>query len=309
MISDQYLNATFSGRLGFACVIADSHLRASDGRRPQNNPHLKHSLTGLLQVFDLLAELDIEMFRLPSNLIPYGTHPEYPQLAWRRQINESETEIAAIRERLLEQPIRLSFHPSQFILLNSNRTEVTKKSVEDLRWQARLLDLFGCSYEARVLTHVGGAYGDRTAAEQRLLRNIDRLPDYVRRRFSLENDDRIWTAAETLALCQQADVPMIFDFHHHRCLNNNQHWLPLLRDALSTWPNEVRPKIHFSSPKTTPAAGQQLNLRAHADFIDPFVFQDFVDCCKQANLPVFDVMIEAKAKQLALLELRKQISF
>jgi UV DNA damage endonuclease len=290
-------------RLGFACVVAGKPgLRAADGRRPQNKPHLRHSLRGLLEVFDYLEEIDVRVFRLPSGLIPYATHPDYPELAWRKQIREARREINLVNQRRQELGLRLSFHPSQFVLLNSPRSEVTKNSLEELRWQARMLDLLGCGPEARVLIHAGGLYDDPLAAKERLLSNIDRLPAGVKARFALENDDRLWAAADVLEICRETETPFVFDLHHHACLNHGESWKEMLGAALATW-GDIRPKIHLSSPRLQ--AEKKLNLRAHADYIDPWLLERLLRGSR--SLPEFDIMLEAKKKDLALLQLRNEV--
>lgn len=294
--------------LGFACVIeGDKKLKAADGRRPENHPHLRHSLRGLWEVFDYLHENNIRVFRLPSSLIPYATHPDHPHLHWKQQIREARDEIAETRRRLERQPLRLSFHPSQFILLNSPRAEVHRNSLDELRWQCRLLDMFGQGPEARVLLHAGGVYDDRPAARKRLLRNIEKLPEEIHSRLALENDDRLWNAREVQEVCQETNVPMIFDIHHHQCHQDGRSWQKALRGALATWPRGVRGKIHFSSPRLQANERGSLNLRAHADFIDPWVFRNFCQEVEAGRYRQFDIMLEAKKKDLALLQLRESL--
>jgi UV DNA damage endonuclease len=80
----------------------------------------------------------------------------------------------------------------------------------------------------------------------------------------------------------------------------------------------VVPKIHYASPKTTvderrKRVGRRVErslvlpeLRVHADLIDPISFEHFVG--GPARGIDFDVMLEAKAKDLALLRLREQLA-
>ena len=76
------------------------------------------------------------------------------------------------------------------------------------------------------------------------------------------------------------------------------------------------PKIHYSTPKTALEERRRVDggstewvlpqLRAHADLIDPIAFEQFLRDTA-AGLD-FDVMLEAKGKDLALLRLREQSS-
>jgi len=80
----------------------------------------------------------------------------------------------------------------------------------------------------------------------------------------------------------------------------------------------VTPKIHYSSPRTSVSerkrrVGRRVErslvlpqLRAHADMIDPIGFEHFLR--ETAAGLDFDVMLEAKAKDLALLRLREQLA-
>lgn len=296
-------------RLGFACKIAGESIRTSDARRPQNNPHLRYSLEMLLEALDYLQRHDIRVFRLPSDLCPYPTHPDYPDFAWRKQFQEARSEIQAVREKLEEYPVRLSFHPSQFVLLSSPDRGVTSRSVAELRWQAELLDRFGCGPEARVLIHLGGVYGERERTRERIIKQIEKLPVVVRNRFALENDDVSWGAADALQVCQATQTPMIFDFHHHACLNHGESWLDMLGGALATWPKNVRPKTHLSSPRLMARSEKDFRagpIRAHTDFIDPWTYLRLIQACQADGLPEFDIMLEAKSKDLAVLKLREQ---
>jgi len=303
------MQSNWDQRLGVACKIAGKPIRTSDARRPANNPHLKFSLEMLCEALDYLESNDIRMFRLPSDLCPYSTHPNYPQLAWKQQFAQAKPQLQAVRDRLATYPVRLSFHPSQFILLSSPDRGITRRSVAELRWQAELLDLLGCPPEARVLIHLGGVYGERERTRERIIRNIEKLPQVIRRRLALENDDVSWGAADTLQVCRATQTPMIFDFHHHACLNNQEDWSEMLQAALSTWPDGVRAKTHLSSPKLMSKNEKDLRagpLRAHADYIDPWTYLRLIAKCESLGLPEFDIMLEAKAKDLAVIRLRQQ---
>lgn len=292
-------------KLGFACVIeGDKRLRASDNRKPKNSPHLKYSIQNFFKVLDYLNKIDVSVFRLPSNFIPYATHPDYPEFDWKKQLREAKFELAELRTRLKEQPVRLSFHPSQFVLLNSPTTQVINNSIKELEWQSTILDKLECSAEARVLLHVGGAYDNRQAALERLYDNIEnKLSASVLQRLAFENDDRIWSAREVVQICRDTGLPMIFDLHHHACLNTGEDWRQILQEAIHTWPEGVRPKIHLSSPRLQ-TSRNNLNLRAHSDYIDPFLYSRFLSACAEKRINHFDIMLEAKRKDLALLALR-----
>jgi UV DNA damage endonuclease len=305
-------------RLGFPVkVMARPDLRSNDTRRWASAPHLKTSLEYLDAILDHLAWHRIHMYRISSDLAPYATHPDMPQ--FHGMVAESAAELAAIGRKARALDIRLSFHPSQYVLLNSPNPDLTAKSVWDLASQAEMLDRMELGPEAVVVTHVGGAYGDRPASAARWVETWGRLPEPVRRRLVLEHDDLRFSAADTLWIHGHTGVRLVFDHQHFWCLNPERLELrETLERMLATWPAGVRPKVHFSSPRTelrqlrrkdrTTRRVSTVSVApvwtGHADFVHPFEFVTFM---RQTEELVFDVMLEAKAKDLALMRLRPDL--
>src|SRR3954454_1922862 len=148
-------------RLGVAVkVLGDGGLPSHDARRWQSGPHLRVSIERLHAIFDYLDRNDIRMYRMASGLVPYGTHPGLPQ--FHGQLGECADELAALGARANELVVRLSFHPGQYTVLNSQRPEVVDAALRDLEQLARVLELMGQPAEAVVVLHVG-ARGDDPA--------------------------------------------------------------------------------------------------------------------------------------------------
>jgi UV DNA damage endonuclease len=303
-------------RLGFVVKpLAQPTLKSHDNRRWQNHPHLSVSLMYLRDVILYLSDRNIRMYRVSSDLAPYATHPN--MLQFRSQVQECVRELAQVGQMARDAGIRLSFHPAQHVLLNSPNTDLVMRSSADVTSQAMILDLMGLGPEAVVVTHLGGIYGDRVASRQRFVQEFRRLPEVARRRLVLENDDTRFGVSDTVWVHQQTGIPLVFDNLHHR-LNNPCDWptCEALAACLSTWPSDVRPKIHFSTPRTDWLVAQkpgddQPEVRHtrwsyHSDYVNPFEFIDFVRMAQ--GLPTFDIMLEARAKDLALLQLRQDLA-
>ncbi|URD60047.1 UV DNA damage repair endonuclease UvsE [Sphingomonas sp. KRR8] len=329
-------------RLGFPVkVMGVPGLRANDTRRWQKNPHLKCSLEYLDAILDYLKKVEIDMYRLSSDIAPYATHPDMPQ--FHNMVAESDAELAAFGRKAGELDIRLSFHPSQYVLLNSPNPELTKKSIWDLSSQAEMLDRMGTGPEAVLVTHVGGVYDDREAARARWIDGWNQCPEHVRRRLVLENDDIRFSAADVLWIHERTGVRCVFDYQHFWCLNPER---LDLRDTfekfLATWPDGVRPKMHFSSPRTemrevkrkitekqrnAAKAGKVSKAKGltkapvkatariktvllppiwtgHSDFTNPFEFATFMRAVDGLE---FDVMMEGKAKDVSIIKLRPDL--
>ena len=305
-------------RLGFAVkVLGGGGLPSHDSRRWRSGPHLRNSLVYLRDILDYLVGRDLRMYRMATGLAPYASHPELPQ--FHSQIDECADQLAAVGARARDLGIRLSTHPGQYTVLNSERPEVVSAAVAELEVQARLLDGMGQPPEAVVVVHVGGAAGGTVAGADRFAAGFERLSEAAQRRIVLENDDRLYSLTDVLDLSRRLGVPLVWDVLHHHCHDPEK--VPAreaLALAVATWPTGVQPKIHYSSPRLDVTerrkkSGRRVersfvlpDSRAHADTVDAMAFADFLR--HDAVGLDFDVMIEAKAKDLAVLRLREQIA-
>lgn len=306
-------------RLGFACLVRGrAKLKSYDGRKWQNGPHLRVSIGLLREVFDYLDAIDVRMFRLSSQTAPYITHPTMPQF-WH-QLEECAGELAELGALARRYDLRLSMHPGQYTLLNAADEAVYAASLRDLDYHAALLDALGLGPEHKVITHVGGVYGDKAASLARFAARYAELSAHIRARLVLENDETSYSLPDVLAVHAEVGIPVVWDWLHHAV--NDPDRIPAAeatRLAVATWPTGQMPKIHFSSQRTeerqvarrdratgavraaaaAPLAGQ------HADYIAADEFAAYLASVRE--LP-FDIMLEAKAKDLALLKLREDLA-
>ena len=305
-------------RLGFAVkVLGDGGLPSHDTRRWQSGPHLRRSLEALGAVIAYCERNGIRMYRMTAALAPYATHPDLPQ--FHGQVDECREELAALGATAREAGVRLSTHPGQYVVLNSEDPAVRTAAARDVELQAALLDAMGAGPEAVCVLHVGGGAGGFEAAMGRFERGLEPLSDRARERLVIENDDRTFALGHVLELHRRTGLKVVWDILHHHC--NDPDGIPdreALALALATWPAGVLPKIHYSTPKTAieerkRRTGRRVErswalpqLRAHADLIDPIGFEHFLR--ETAAGLEFDVMLEAKAKDLALLRLREQLA-
>ena len=301
----------FERRLGFAVkVLGREGLASHDTRRWQSGPDVRVSVNALHRILQYLRDEDIRMYRMSSNFVPYATHPDMPQ--FHRQIADNEVELARVGQYANELGVRLTLHPSQYVVLNAQDEAIVQKSVWDLDSQARLLDAMLQGPEAVIVLHVGGLYGNRPSALERFVANFERLGEPARRRLVIENDEACFTVRDCLWIHERVGVPVVFDHQHHRLNPGGMSLTEAACSALGTWPAGVVPKIHHSSPRLDGREvkrGKSIRmeaplLRQHADYIDPWTFADFLDSLGEHR---FDVMLEAKAKDLALLKLRDDL--
>jgi UV DNA damage endonuclease len=304
-------------RLGFAVkVLGAGGLPSHDTRRWQSGPHLSVSLDALEAILDYLEDNEIRFYRMATGLAPYASHPDLTQ--FRTQPQECAERLAEVGALARERGIRLTTHPGQYTVLNSEDERIQRLAVEELEVQAEIMDGMGLGPESVVVLHVGGIAGGVDAGLDRFERGFAMLSDAARRRLVVENDDRTYALCDVLRLSERIGRPVVWDILHHHC--NDPQDIPdreALGLALATW-GDVLPKIHFSTPKTTveerkKKVGRRVErslvlpqLRAHADVIDPIMFEHFLRGAAAGK--DFDVMLEAKAKDLALLRLREQLA-
>lgn len=248
---------------------------------------------------------DIQLYRCSSKLIPL----------WGHELLQGWDPIAALKDDFAElgayakeHHMRISFHPDHFTVLSTPREEVLRNSLKDLERHSMMLEAMGLDTSAKNNTHIGGTYGDKKSALQRFTDRFVTLQDSVRLRMTLENDDKTFTALETLEACEKVGAPMVLDIHHHQVNHDGEEISTLWPRILQTWNGQkaqgtdkpLPPKIHVSSPKN------DKDVRSHADFIDAPVFMQFLRSIA-SNTEALDVMIEAKKKDEALLRLMDDI--
>jgi UV DNA damage endonuclease len=239
--------------------------------------------------------LGIGAFRINSQVLPLGTHPVsgygLDQLDRDGAIRRTFLEAGALAREL---GVRLSFHPDQFVVLNSEREAVVESSLTELEFQAEIAELVGADV---IVLHGGGAAGGVPAALARLGRAVDRLSARARSRLALENDDRQFAPADLLPFCAAHALPVVYDVHHHRCKPDDLTVAEATAEAAASW-GAREPYFHISSPRDGWSARDP---RPHADYIDP------------ADLPRewlgldLTVDVEAKAKERAVVKAMRDL--
>ncbi|MBW2603894.1 MAG: UV DNA damage repair endonuclease UvsE [Deltaproteobacteria bacterium] len=254
----------------------------------------RHNAHTLQKALQYCRDHDIKDFRINSQILPLKTHPEMgyrmEDLPFHDQIIKTFKDCGRFCRK---HDIRTTFHPDQFILLSSPKNEVLQRSVADLIYQAEVARWVNADV---INIHGGGAYGDKITSLNRLRKRIEQLPEAVRSRLTLENDDRVYAPKDLLSVCRDMDVPLVYDVHHHRCLPDGGSLEATTELALGTWNRE--PLFHLSSPKYGWESG---NPRNHHDYIDA---DDFPSCWTNLDITV---EVEAKAKELAVLKLKQDL--
>ncbi len=263
-------------------------------KRLEKLKSITHSnFEGLEKIIRYNIENQIHFYRITSALIPLITHPDVPDWGYRKMFKK---DFEYIGKLIRQSNMRVDTHPDQFNVINSTNDQVVQNTIRNL---SRHIEWFeDLDYpEGKMVIHVGGASGGKEEGLQRFIDNFKQFPHEIQQRLIIENDDKIYTAKETLELCKELKVPMVLDVHHHNCNNDGEDLSDMLADIFATWEGEkLPPKIHFSSPKDG-----ELD-RKHADYIDASDFIAFLEKSKAINID-FDVILECKEKDIALFKL------
>ena len=298
-------------RLGFSVkIVGRPGLRSHDSRRWRNNPHLSVSLAYLRDIFLYLDSQNIRMYRMSSELAPYLTHPTFTQ--FHTQIGECESELASIGHMARDLDLRLSFHAPAYVLLNTPNPDRLAHSIAELNALALMLDLMGLGEDAVIIIHVGGHYDDRERALAGFARTFEQLPEHTQQRLVLEHDDRRFGVADCLWLHQETGIRLVFDYLHHQLHNPSAIPAHLaLAACLATWPPKQTPKIHISTPATEMVRDRRNSphpprFNRHSHYVNAFPIIEFLRSLPRTRS--FDMMLEAKACDLALRQFRQHLA-
>lgn len=247
---------------------------------------IRQNLQALREIMRWNSEHGIGLFRMGQNLIPFASHPDFPY-DWE---SEHADELREAGELARELGVRLSMHPGQYINPGSPKPETVERSLDELRYVARIFSLLG-NRDGVIVLHMGGAYEDKPTTTRRFV-EVLRPEKEVLRYLALENDERIWTVEEVSRTASELEIPAITDTLHHDLNPGNLTLEEVLNLSLLTWEKRgVRPKLHISSQDPEKQRG------AHSYAIDRADWEGLLEALGGREA---DVMAEAKGKEHAL---------
>lgn len=260
------------------------------------NEIIKLNLKSLETIIDYNIKNNIHFYRITSNLIPLATIVKY------NYISEYKNTYKRIGRKIISSDMRVDMHPDQFVVLNSTKKEVVKSSIEILKYHYKILKALGIKNKYLIL-HIGSSVLGKENSIKRFINNFNKLPNYLKNAIIIENDDKVYNIKDVLNLCIKINRPMVLDYHHYVCNNDNLNINDYYDLIFSTWKKEI-PKIHFSSPKNK----TKKDIRSHHSYIDSDSFISFLELIKKGAYDL-DIMLEAKEKDEALFKLTREIKF
>ena len=251
----------------------------------------------LLKILEWNDRNSIQFFRIGSGIFPFIDHTDL-----QYKVTDLPNAVA-IQENLRmagnfakRTGMRLSCHPGPYTCLGSPNQQTVEKSLLGLKMHSDLADLLGYGKEFAINIHIGGVYENKEETAKRFAEQYVKLPTDIRQRLTIENDDKasMWSMSDLfeliVPLCPA--IKLVLDIHHHRFCQRES-LQEAARMSFSTWSGFCEiPKVHYSESR--PDARPQ----AHSDYITETIptLSNFVE---------YDIMVEAKSKELAVLEYRK----
>lgn len=286
--------------LGLVCITNSDAVRYKTVTRKRLLSFEEATQTEMLRVIyqeninrinnaiDFCQTNNINLYRLTSGLFPFSDDP-----IGERLLEEFAEQLSVTGNRAIANNLRIVMHPDQFVVLSSDSDSVIENSVKILKMHARTLDLLNQPQSEWATMNIHGGKGDRL---EKLVASVEKLPENIRSRIAFENDEHAYSAAQILEVCRRANVPMVFDAHHHICREkledyNDASVEEMFWAARETWKNPENQMVHISNGR------DKFQDRAHHDliFTMPEVFR---------HAPWIEV--EAKHKEIAIAKLQNE---
>ena len=294
--------------LGYACINMSLGKNVTTNRsmvkRTFNSKGLDYvSELALANSKDLLKILvwnknnNIKFFRLSSALVPWGDGLDLTTL---KDYNEISIALRKAGDYAKANGIRITSHPGPFVVLTSPKKNVVEAAIKDLELHGKIFDLLGLSQTPynKINIHCNGVYGDKLSAMNRFCENYLRLSDSVKNRLTVENDDKasMYNVKDLMYIHNRINIPIVFDYHHHLFNTGDLSEEEALKLAITTW-GDITPVVHYSESKALHEENNKLKPQAHSDYIKSLPNTYGLDV---------DIMVEAKAKELAILPFIKK---
>jgi len=282
-------------RIGYACITLgvpdtkQNSCRKSHATEEVLSGAIRNNLRVLKNIIDYNIKNDILLFRISSDLIPFGSSP-VNFLNWAEMFKD---EWEAIGSKIRQSGMRVSMHPGQYTVLNSKDADVVDRAVKDLVYHALVLDSMKLDATHKIILHVGGVYQDKQTAVQRFKQNYQVLDERIKQRLVIENDDQSYSIEDVLEIGESLEIPVVFDNLHH-ALNhaeNDATAYDWIQRCKNTWKQkDGTQKMHYSQQNANKRPG------SHSDHIR---IDAFVDFCNKLNREDIDIMLEVKDKNLS----------
>ena len=254
------------------------------------------NLQDCLKILKFNVRNGVYVYRMSSDMFPWFTHYDFKDLPKFDKIASLLQEIGTY---VIENNIRVGFHPGQYTIISSERKDVVTRSIDELNKHAKMLDMMclPANNYYSINIHLNSTKPTLKASAIRFCDNYYLLSDSCKARLTVENDDKPaqFTVKHLYDYVHKiVGIPIIADSLHWYCHKGDMSWEETFKLAISTWKN-IKPLCHHSSSKRL-HEDKNSSLQSHTDYLyEPF--ENFgID---------IDVELECKLKDVALLKYLK----
>ena len=298
--------------LGYACInltLAKNNPKITTNRSMVKKTFLNkgaiyagelalQNVKDIIKILEWNLKNNIFFFRISSDIFPWASHYNISNLP---QYNEIKDKLLEAGNFAKKNNIRITAHPGPFNVLVSPNENVIKNTFIDLKMHGELFDMMKLekSVYNKINIHCNGVYGDKKSAMERFCTNYKKLPISIQSRLTVENDDKetMYSVKDLMFIHEKIGIPIVFDYHHHKFCTGGLSEKEALKLAISTWPKNIKPVVHYSESKSVHEKNNKIKLQAHSDFIHKIPNTYGYD---------LDIMVEAKAKELAIADFLKK---
>ena len=302
-------------KIGYACISMQLSYPTKYGNKPRGTQPITTNRSMIRRTFDekgvdYASELCLQnvkdlhqliqwnivngydFYRLSSDMAPWKTEYEWDDL---KDIDEIKKWFHSAGTMAKTHGVRLTAHPGPFNVLVSPNEQVVENTIKDLTIHGDEFDMMGLSRTPynKLNIHCNGVYGDKISAMDRFCKNFERLPESVQTRLTVENDDKasMYSVKDLMYIHERIGIPIVFDYHHHKFCTGDLSEQEALELAISTWPDDIVPVVHYSESRSKEQLDESIRPQAHSDYVI-----DYIDTYGH-NV---DIMVEAKHKELAV---------
>ncbi len=258
----------------------------------------ENNLNNLKELMVYNVKNNYHFYRLTSKLVPLATHDKV-NFDYITPLTYKYKEIGKI---INDNKIRVDTHPDQYAVLNSMDKRIVTNTFQILEYHYKVLNALNIKNPIIIL-HVGSSACGKKASITRFINNFNKLTKHIQKCIAVENDDKVYNIKDVLSLCNKLNIPMVLDYHHYICNNDEEKIEDYIEGIMNTW-KEINPKFHFSTPKSK----LKKEFRSHHDYINADDFIKFINILKPYNKDI-DIMIEAKAKDDAISRLVRELKY
>lgn len=258
----------------------------------------RHNADEIIRLIPKLVQENIKSFRLSSTFISlWDLLSDIP-----KEDDVLKAKLLTAGNLFKKHGIRVTTHPGQYTVLSSDSDNVIAKSIEDLAYHAWVFDQMGFDHTPYYAINIHGGKGDRA---EKLINTIKSLPENIKNRLTLENDERVYSLSQLNIVHKATGVPLVWDSHHFIFNQDGLTMEGAYELSMKSWDKTgIKPLQHISNTSPGLEKAKFMERRKHSDFIH------YIPDCQLKGIQTneVDVDVEAKMKNLALSKMRAEFN-